>query len=791
MRKVLGYIVLVTGFVNGANVVNAQTNGDVATSHERHIEEIVVTARKRDERISEVPTAITAFGGEDIDKFALDTVDQLANFTPGLIVAESAVSSGGSISLRGVGTGDSNYLADQAVAINVDGMQVGTLNIRKTAQIDLAQIEVLRGPQALFFGKNSPGGVIAFKSADPGSEREIAFSTGYEAESQDAYYQALYSSPITDRVGVRVVGRYTNLNGYYDLKTVPANGDPLVIPPHVDSWPSGEEYFVRGTVLAELSDDFRLKGKVSYNKSDIEGGSITVFQRIDCPQGIPQRQPSFPCKANNDIYIGGGPANAVALVDGAPTLNGLGLREDEQILSTIEMEYDLSDQYTLTAVTGYYDFSEINAHNASVGPRAVVLVPYLPFDMTQWTQELRITSNFSGPFNFMLGGFYETRNTESSQNGVVTIFPPAPFDFGTEALEQDQHAYSFFGNVTWDVSDALELSAGLRYSKEEKDLSFKYNGVDVSANLARDSIEFSNVSPEVTLSYDITDEVMFFASYKEGFKSGGFDGGLTQGAILTPGFSNTFDEENVSGFEAGLKTNFNGTLAINVTAYSYEYDDLQVGSFDAETITFKVRNAAAATIEGLEVDANWLAPIDGLSFRGSIAYNDAKFDEFLSGCYVGQTVAGGCDITFDAARSVFLEQDLSGERLHRAPEYVVTAGAAYERTFSNGAGFDLTLNAFYSDEYSGNLRQSPQDVQDSYTKVNASLRFYSPEDRWEVALTGYNLTNEYTFSRSGAVTLTGGGSGTAAGFLADRSGVVSEGREVQVKLTYRFNGNQY
>ena len=143
---------LLTELVPGVAI--AQSGG----SQQQLIEEVVITSRKREERLIDVPAAVTAFGEEAIEKLNIQSVDELASFTPGLIVAESSVSSGGSISLRGIGNGSTNYLGDQAVAINVDGMQVGSFNVRKSAQIDLAQIEVLRGPQSLFFGKNSPGG---------------------------------------------------------------------------------------------------------------------------------------------------------------------------------------------------------------------------------------------------------------------------------------------------------------------------------------------------------------------------------------------------------------------------------------------------------------------------------------------------------------------------------------------------------------------------------------------------------------------------------------------------------
>jgi hypothetical protein len=179
-----------------------------------------------------------------------------------------------------------------------------------------------------------------------------------------------------------------------------------------------------------------------------------------------------------------------------------------------------------------------------------------------------------------------------------------------------------------------------------------------------------------------------------------------------------------------------------------------------------------------------LSPIEGLSLAGSFAYNDAEFNDYLSGCYVGQTPAGGCNLT-PSGSGAFLEQDLSGERLHNAPEIVAKAGVQYFMSFDNGLSLDVAVNAFYSDEYYANPRQSPQDLQDDYVKLNASVRLLGANDRWQVAFTGRNLTDEFTFSRSGPVTFTGGGTGTDAGVLADRSGVVSHGREYFFEFTYR------
>lgn len=747
---------------------------------------IIVTARKRAEALQDVPAPITAFGAEQIERLKINGVDDLAAFTPGLQSAESSVSSGGSISLRGVGSGSTNYLGDQAVSINIDGMQVGTLNVRKTAQIDLAQIEVLRGPQALFFGKNSPGGVISFKTADPSWKTEVEGEAGIEAVSGDKYYQAVVSGPISDKLAVRVVGRYTDLQGYFHLRTVPANGDPLVVPPAVSKYPSGQEYFVRGTILFEPTDMFKLNAKLSYTHTYNRGGSFTSFQRIDCPYGTPQLQPNFPCKADRDIYRGSASKALTDLVPASEAEDGLGFRRNDQWLGTLQADLRVTPDVTATWVAGYYNFDEMNAHDASVGPRGVLLVPYLPFKMEQITQEFRVASDWSSPLNFTVGAFYETRDTYGAQDAVITL-PPNPFRIGTEETFQKQEAVSVFGQLLWDITPQLELSGGLRFTSENKQLRFLRNAIDVTRNLAARTLSFSNVSPEATLSYHLDDDVMLFASYKRGFKSGGFDGGFTNGTIsaAAPGtFRNSYDEEIVSGFEGGVKV---GTpdLTFNLTGYRYDYKDLQVGAFDAATISFKVLNAAAARIQGLEFDANWKTPLDGLSLRGSAAYNDAKFRDFLSGCYLGQTPALGCNLTPHPVTGVFQEQDMAGRQINNAPKFVATGGFLFETDISKDIGVEFSVDANYSSKYSANLRQSPQDLQDEFVKLNASLRLFGADEQWSLSLVGRNLTNKYTISASGPITLTGSGSGRPDARLADESGFVSRGREVFVTLKLR------
>jgi iron complex outermembrane receptor protein len=765
------------------------------------LEEIIVTARKRNESLQDVPVAVTAFGQSQIEDYQINSLDELSSLVPGFISSDgSSGPSGGAIYLRGIGNGDANPLNSHSVAIVVDSMPVGSLNIRRVSQFDLAQIEVLRGPQALFFGKNSPGGLISMTTADPGEELEIIGSVGYEFESDDQYVEFVASGPISDTVGLRLAARYTELNGYFNLKSVPSEGNSLIVPSSVSGYPDGDETFLRGTLTADPSDRLSIRAKLTYNEQEIAGGSVTPYQRFSCPLGSPQGpfgspgQAAFPCQDNNrDIYLGSVPEELWALAPNSEVSNGIGIREQDLMLGTLEFNYELTPELEFTSITGYFDAEEVMANNSSGGPQVTLFVPSSSFEIEQYTQEFRLTSQRDSSVNFMLGLFAEHKEIVTDGNAVVAagVFAPVALVLPVERPEEESDTYSAFAQVQWEITDQIELSGGVRYTKEEKSLDYFANfgggDVDISSNLAKDELDSSNVSPEVTLSYSPAEDLMLYVSYKTGYKSDGFDGGYTSGAVLAPGFENTYDEEEVSGFELGSKAVLaDGSLALNLALYSYQYEDLQVGALDAETLQFRVTNAAEATVQGVEVDFDWASPIKGLTFRGSAAYNDAEYDDYLAGCYVGQTPGLGCNVTPDPVTGVFLEQDLSGARLNQAPEWSGTLGLNYERPLGDRLEMGFALNAVYSDEFIGNGKQAPVDVLDSYTKFHANLRLSTVDQRWEALIIARNLTDEITYTSTNATTLTGAGSGFEGAILSDRSGLPTKGRELHLRLTYRF-----
>ncbi len=796
----------------GASFMVAASGAALAQENSaRTLEEVIVTARKREESLQDAPVLINAFSKKQIKQQRIDGLDELAQFTPGLQTSERTTSNGGSVFLRGIGNGNAVALADSSVAINIDGMQVSSNNIRKVSQIDMQQIEVLRGPQALFFGKNSPAGVISIRTADPGEEFEAESTVGYETVSGDKYIRGIVSGPVSDTVAVRLIGQFTDVDGYFNIKTIEGAGgaNPLFQPAGISNWPEGEESYLRATLVADPSDQFHIRAKLHYSKADIEGGSATALQRIECPGGVeplllaqgitvtmPEGTPrglqmDFPCSRNlgRDIYIGGAAPAVVGLDPNALSLDAIGFRENTQYLGTLELNYEFDSGLEFTSVTGYWDLSEDNAQNATAGVVANVLVPSAVFETEQLTQEFRLASSYDSAVNFTLGAFGEWRDSTDSNSAIVfgsTAFPQ-------QLLEEEQQALSAFGQLEFDLSDQWTLAAGARYSREEKEIKAALAGLDVTDRLRLDDDSWTNLSPEVTLTFQPTEDLTLFATYKEGFKSGGiYPGALFTVPFLPPGgLENGFDEELVTGYELGAKAILlDGTLAINLALYSFDYDDLQVsspsGDVAAGTITFRTVNAASADVDGFEADFTWLPlALDSITVRGAVAYNDAAYGSFLSECYAGQSVAAGCNIAPDDM-GAFQLQDLGGQTLSNAPEWSGSLAVSYERELSSYLLLNASLGVTYSDSYLGDAELNPQDRQDSFSKTTASISLGSIDERWEVSIVGRNLTDEFTYSATSPALFTSAGEGTDAAIVGDLNGFPSRGREIFLAATYRW-----
>jgi len=794
--------------------------------------DIIVTARRRDETAQETPVALTVLNDALLDRYGVRGVASIQSLTPGLYTGESSGAMGGTISLRGVGSGDSMAFIDQAVSANVDGVPISSAQILRAAQMDLKQIEVLRGPQALFFGKNSPGGIISLTTADPGQDVEVMARVGYEFKAREKYAELTYSTPLSDTVGLRLAGRYSKMNGYMRIVSPPVAG---TIPMDIKRFPKQDEVFFRGTMVWNPSDRVSVRLKATFTDTYMVGGSSNFSDITSCPYGVPQRPFEDASNCRNDGVIQLTQLSPEFMELSHYLTNPNGSRKNTQTLLTGTIDYQLSDTLKLTSVSGYYGVHERLTSNGGYGPVSNNGFA-VRFRNSQFSQELRLASSFDGPVDFLVGGFYEERKLYTlTMIGVPQFLLALPI----ESTHQKQESYSAFGQLLFNPTDTVQLTVGGRYTHEVKNL-LDYTveavvnneylpPVDVSQDprYGRTRLTFNNFSPEVTATWKPVEDVMLFASYKRGFKSGGFDAGYTNGGILlNPARSQEFRPEKVEGAEVGLKSTFaDRQLTFNLTGYWYDYTGLQVPSFDTIARAFRLQNAAEARVRGIEAELRFRPnAVPGLSLHATAAYNDAKFREYLADCYQGQTVAQGCNQLFNPLAvqpapgapapigaslvngqyGYYTAQDLSDRQLRKAPKFAATFGGYYETLISSNLMMGLSVDGSYSGAYVHGSNYQPLARQSAFAKLDATWRLFTEDKRWELAVIGRNLTNKRSLINGIDRTGTGGVLGASAAgkgnnlpsctavgqsgcsALADIIGTPTLPRTVAVQLTFRY-----
>ncbi|WP_292029677.1 TonB-dependent receptor [Brevundimonas sp. UBA2416] len=789
----------------------AAVQAQESTQQASQIDDVVVTARRRDEAPISVPVAVTVLGREQLEILAVDSLQDLRAVTPGIAVGEVSGGVGGTVALRGVSTtAGSNPTFEQTVAINIDGVQLSRGGAVRIGQIDMERIEVLRGPQALFFGKNSPAGVISITTADPGSSFEARGRAAYEVNAEERQFEAMISGPLTDTLGARLVVQLSDMEGWRTNIAGSAAAAANAIRPNsvtgnADGGPQQSFMFTRGTLLWQPSDAFDARLKLSY--ADMEGIGYNAaggFQRIYCPNGAPQTagqasalngnvaNPALAaalavddCRAD-DVYANGSinPAFLVGAPDGFTDREGAG--DYTQALHSLEMNWALGDALTLTSITGWANNKDFRYDTYAVAPSDAL--PTLGFggntELTQVTQEIRFASDFDGSFNFLVGGFYEDTQL-TTYTRLITAGSPLFF----HTIEGQTQ--SVFGQGIWDITDSLELAGGLRWSRETKDFSVARNGV--LQPVAPGSAEFSNTSPEVTLTWRPSETLTIYGAYKEGFKSGGFAAATNTGnAFVTP-LNALYQPESAEGFELGIKALLlDGSLRTNLTLYDYDYTNLQVNSLDNSSgvPVIRVNNAGAAAVRGVEADFIFRPEaIEDLTIRGAVNYSDATYTDFLATCWIGQTIAEGCNQLVNPTTLRFTGQQLAGHRLINAPEWSGSIGAGYvHSTGMPGISWGLNADANYKSDYNPHPELHPGAEQESVWFLNAGARVFSDDRRWEFALIGRNLTEEFRVDVASNVPGTGTAARTGSATLggqADLTGNVNRGREIMFQLTFR------
>ena len=748
------------------------------------LEEVIVTARQQAETLQDVPVTIAALTEEDLDRYNITSLVDAAKMVPNMVIAQGGSGNGSSLRLRGIGSSSISAAFDHSVAINLDGVVVNRGRFIHNSYLDMGQLEVLKGPQSLYFGKSATAGVVSITTNDPGNEFEFQLGAGIETEYDGTFYEMVISGPITDTLGARLaVGGSENDELFENYSF---DNDPNAAINGAEKYYGDESTNVRLTLVWEPTDNFKAKLKYNYSEFDNSGAGTAYTEEV-CPEGAHQRTTAVglffqgvdDCKLNgNTSKIGLNPALRAGLPegydDGQP-----GLEQETDFIS-LQMDWDINENYTLTSITGWVDLEHWELDDYSYGAGVFGGLHNNLYESI--SQEFRISSQYDGALNFQAGLYWQEVEQEfDAYQYAANIGLLAPDPITGWGYDYNKHHFldtdviSAFVAVYWDINDRTELTFGARYTEEDKEGRIEIPYVHLflqgtfSAPPIIDGLEFEddNISPEIAINYYLNDDVSVFAAYKEGFKSGGIDNSALPTATLSPPDGDfsflVYESEEAEGFEVGMKGNFlNDSLRLNATIFTYEYTDLQVQLFNSTAIQFSTFNASALETEGLEFDLLWNTNVEGLTLRSAWAWTDTVYSEdFINA--TGENLKGA-----DGAGSAKITGYL---------------GFTYDRELTSDWRYSVSADARFTDDYAWTATLNPFE-QDSFWVSDAAVSVYSADGAHEFSLIARNLTDEYYITGGGAIPGRVPFNNTGANTL-DQAATVPLGRTMT--LRYKFS----
>lgn len=780
------------------------------------IESVTTTARKKEERQIDVPVSSLVMPTETIERYSTTDLTQLTSQTPGVRIDRAAGGTPGAfIYIRGIGVFGPDYASEQPVSIVIDGVPIGRGHIVDSGFFDQASIQILKGPQSLFFGKNTPAGVIAIDSVNPvvGEGPEGYARASYGINWKDPTLEAAMSFPVSDKLAMRIAVRGEAMQGGWmknevEGRTVtPAEfPDPFYTGPTelpggaFKVYPKTKQLLGRLTTVFKPNDKFdaTLKLFASYYRDNSSSGASAV---IHCDGDHPHYADLLTGTLYEDTsYTCGFHRRAATSQLSTPIMDNFYDRPESEKYFTLGKNYLASlkmnllvGDFTVTSVTGLYLLraSQFDNYDFTVFAET----PDHQRERTRsFTQEIHAVSDFDGPVNITVGGFYEDEHRILHNTNRIFLLPPYPdptspyFGASNTMIDYDINnswSVSFFGELTWEITPTLELAGGARWTLVRKDTHitqpfewltitgaspFAPTGADYHVQVRED-----NVSPQVTLTWHPTDDMTLYGAYRTGFLAGGIG---NPGVVTNyTGFTEeqlhnalAFDSEKAEGGEIGIKGQFlDGRLSGDLTVFRYKYRGLQVATFHPETTSFSIGNAASAIDQGVE-GALSAQITPEFNARVAFSYVDLHYLDYANApCYSAQTEAQGCILMPTP------HQDLSGEDFGIS-SFQLNAGFTYDVPVSDSFNIALTADVSYANG-GEELNRQPNTAVKGHTQIDASLRVYQPDGPWEFAAIGTNLTNMIYATTIG---------GKPLGSPLDLTGVINRSREVRLQVTRRF-----
>ena len=663
---------------------------------------IVVTGEKRDVARSaqEAPIAVNVVSGEVIEALRLDNLADVGSTQPNVrLQSVGTVPGVANFSIRGIGFNSSVPSDEPTVGVVVDGVPLAATYGAYLDTFDLESIEVLRGPQGTLFGRNATGGVVLVRSRRPDGDFGVRGRLIVGSNDRISLSGSVEGPLVGDELLGKVAVMMESRDGYYENAAI--EGDRI-----------GERssLFVRPMLVWEPSANFDLTLIAEHADIDGDGSIVRLNSRAgDVPS-------LFGFVASEDDHV------LYSDPEGRNNTNWVQL--------TSEANLDIGSG-TLTSVTGYRD-SELSIGEPSIdGPMYTDNdgTPINLFDLQnrvqqeQVSQELRYAASLMGDrLTYTLGAFYLTQDLVFEESRLI-LAALGGTPIATRST-LDQESFGVFGQFEFELTDGLFLLGGGRYSSDTKKVTIasfgECNAIFECTVGFEDEQTFDDFSPKAGIRWEATPDVMAYATFTRGFRAGGYNFRNTLPASPGP-----YDDERVSAYEAGLKTEFaDGRIRANLALFHSKYDNIQptvLVSASEQTVL----NAASATISGLEIDLT-VNPIDNLVLTGSLGLLDANFDEFT-----------GLDVDGDKIPDPDLAVDLA---LERAPDVTYALGALYDIPLADGSAFTLRANYSYTAETPVNTINSS--FLPAFGLLDASVSYEFPNGRTTLTAFGKNLTDE-------------------------------------------------
>jgi iron complex outermembrane receptor protein len=766
---------VVHGVLAAAVAAGAGTTAAPALAQNVLMDDIVVTAQRREEQAQEVPIAITALNAEQLQRLQVQETLDLTKLVPNLIGHNNTgLGTANTYSLRGLNNTESIATFDPPVGSYIDDIYVTRQNANNFTLFDVDRVEVLRGPQGTLFGRNTTGGAVRVILKKPGDTLGGYAEVG--AGEFDRYQaRGSFDLPLTDRIKTKVSGYYVQDNGYVKSRNIATvNCDDILNPGVCTTGPNTstkddineqKNWGIRLATLIDITDD------ITWELS----GDYIRDERANL-QNWKQNGNRFSNTANSPTS-----SNLVGLMQGSKAGNQLGNLVESKNLTSV-VDWNIGDAGTLSFITGWRDMDQnfnldfcdnrvfcaapppAPAPNISSPPPAPGTdVPWGAFTIAndgvhkQLTQEIKWVSSLGDSIDYVAGFFYldEDNNTNFGDIFSFPIGPgvTVPLLLADRVLKNETESYAVYLQADYKVTDRWTITTGIRYTDEEKQVEFRdfnplpdtdpgftdSNGdgiddfdletVNLGVNNIPKKIDEEVWTPRFAAEFRATDEVAFYASATRGFKSGGWNARGTTADVLLE-----FDKETVWSYELGMKSDWlDNRLRANITAFYSDVEDFQLPSAFSNAsggITFITQNFADLENKGIEAEFVFV-PWDPLTLFMNLGIQDASYENIDNSIKQQQAACRGGDAA-SCANGIVDDQGNIADPV-RAPDYTLNLGFNYAINLPNDLELVPGAYIYHVDDHNVGTSGTPESLVSDYTLLNASITLNSLSSDWSLS----------------------------------------------------------